>query len=364
MFYTVDFITSLKFVSCFRYGGENVTLLKQLRIFFERFNRLGFKLISFYGNYTSRKKRTEWVRRRYETVEKVQHIIKLTDRNQFHNHSFQDLFVIPPGLCFTSTAIIKNVLNEKVIQSLTENDIEIITYAKKNKSFAIMSQDTDFIIANAAQYYLSAKHLNLETMKTYLYDGQVLARVHDLSLKQLPLFATILGTDLIIPDVLRSYHSSFFKKKNGKVDLDYFFQQVANQCRNVECDDNCNPCETDLVRIIRTIRSRGCNFQFEELYHMMLASIHSFNDYQVEDELYLHKIKDDQTKKTLKMALLLYRQCWITSDLLMLICSKTTEMSTCMEIFHPSVKPVGKILRNLRAVLYSATFNGMSFNMY
>lgn len=343
-----------------RFGGENVTLLKLLRNFFDKFNSLGIKLVSFYGNYTSKKKRSEWVRRRYETIEKVCKLINLTERNQFDKSTEEELFVIPPGLCFTSTSIIKHVLKEKVIQSLTENDIEIITYAKKNKSFAIMSQDSDFIIANAAQYYLSIKHLDLDTMSTYLYDGNVLAKVHDLKPNQLPLFATLLGTDLMDQDVLRDFQNMyFFRKRNGKIDLDHFFTQAAIKCKTVECDDKGIPVnENDLIRIVRIIRSRGCNYSFEEVYNMMMESIQSFHEYKVEEELYLSNVEDEKMRETLKFALLLYRQGWITSDLLMLLCSKTTEMSTCMEIFDHNVKPIGIVLRNLRALLYSATFNG------
>lgn len=332
--------------------------MKLVRNFIDKFKSLGITPISFYGNYTNKKKRTEWVRRRYETIGKVNQLLDLTDRNMFDRANKEDIFVIPPGLCFTSTSIIKHVLKERVVQSLTENDIEIITHGKKNNSFAILSQDSDFIIANAAQYYLSMKHLDLETMTTRVYDGRVLATVHNLNLNQLPLFATLLGTDLMGMDLMRSYHNNFFRKKDGKMDLDYFFSQLADQCRSVNCDNNCEPSETDLVRLVRNIRSRGCQYNFEEIYNLMLESIHSFHTYQVEEELYLSRIEDEKHKETVKMALLLYRQCWITSDLLMLIAARTMEMSTCMEIFDHGVKPVGFVLQKLRAVLYGAAFNG------
>ncbi|XP_026688778.1 uncharacterized protein LOC113473294, partial [Diaphorina citri] len=235
--------------------------------------------------------------------------------------------------------------------------IEIITYGKKNKSFAILSQDSDFTIANAAQYYFSMKHLNLDTMTTRLYDGRVLAKVHNLHLDQLPLYATLLGTDLMNIDILRSYHNHFFRKKDGKMDMDYFFTQVANQCRHVECPNGV-PHESQLVRIVRNIRDRGCHYSFDKVYSMVMESIQSFHVYQLEQELHLSKIRDEKARETLKIAMLLYRQCWITSDLLMLLCSRTMEMSTCLEIFEPNVKPIGIVLLKLRAVLYGATFNG------
>ncbi|KAI5713047.1 hypothetical protein M8J75_013347 [Diaphorina citri] len=357
----VDLECCLRFIYSsdteFRFGGENVSLLQKLQNFFDKFNSLGIKVISFFGNFTHKNKRSEWVRRRYETVKRVYKIVNLVERKLFDNHPKEDLFVIPPGLCFTSTSIIKYVLKEKVIQSLTENDIEIITYGKKNKSFAILSQDSDFTIANAAQYYFSMKHLNLDTMTTRLYDGRVLAKVHNLHLDQLPLYATLLGTDLMNIDILRSYHNHFFRKKGGKMDMDYFFTQVANQCRHVECPNGV-PHESQLVRIVRNIRDRGCHYSFDEVYSMVMESIQSFHVYQLEQELHLSKIRDEKARETLKIAMLLYRQCWITSDLLMLLCSRTTEMSTCLEIFEPNVKPIGIVLLKLRAVLYGATFNG------
>lgn len=83
-------------------------------------------------------------------------------------------------------------------QSLSECDEEIAKYAKRHGAFAILAQDTDFVILDrGGALYLSMQHLNLGTMTTKRYDGQALANSLSIHLTQLPLLATFMGNDVI-----------------------------------------------------------------------------------------------------------------------------------------------------------------------
>ncbi len=79
-----------------------------------------------------------------------------------------------------------------------ECDHEVIRYAHKRQCFAILGQDSDFIIPNIESVVLLAKHFDLETMTTVLCDRQKFASISlGLYIEELPLFATILGNDFV-----------------------------------------------------------------------------------------------------------------------------------------------------------------------
>lgn len=83
-------------------------------------------------------------------------------------------------------------------QSLAECDEEIADYAKRHGAFAILAQDTDFVILDAGgALYLSMQHLNLQTMTTRHYDCRALANHLGIHLSHLPLLATLMGNDII-----------------------------------------------------------------------------------------------------------------------------------------------------------------------
>ncbi|KAG8312175.1 hypothetical protein J6590_028404 [Homalodisca vitripennis] len=93
----------------------------------------------------------------------------------------------------------------QVYQSLTECDEEIAEYARNNRVFAILGQDSDYVIMDTGNtLYLSIEHLNLRNMTTRLYDRWELARSLRLHPSQLPLLATFMGNDIITAQDLRN----------------------------------------------------------------------------------------------------------------------------------------------------------------
>lgn len=255
----------------------------------------------------------------------------------------------------TSAAIIRFELGEIVVHSFTDNDMEIMSYARAHNSFGVLSQDTDFIIANKAQFYLSMRHLDLDDMTTCIYDSRGLAQHLQLQLNQLPLFSTMMGNDIMEYNLMKYFHKSISQYKDGKLNLDKFVRKVADVCRNVECDQRGTPVRKEdvsqLASLIRTDYYGSAN-----TYTLIMDSIHSYQNYTVEKELTVDRVGQ---AGLIALALTLYRQRWITCDLLMILCVRQNQMTTCMEIFERDVRPIGDILAKLRAVLYEATFGGV-----
>jgi hypothetical protein len=73
----------------------------------------------------------------------------------------------------------------------------VAEYARDHQCFAILGQDTDYIIYEGAQYYLSMKTLNLLTMRTLNYNRWALARHLGIDPNKLPILASLIGNDII-----------------------------------------------------------------------------------------------------------------------------------------------------------------------
>nr|CAD7392017.1 unnamed protein product [Timema cristinae] len=95
-------------------------------------------------------------------------------------------------------------IERRVRSSIRECDEEIAEYALRNRCFAILGQDTDYIIFEGAHYYLSIMRLDLRTMTTLNYNRWALARYLGIQPYQLPLLASLVGNDVVPADDLRS----------------------------------------------------------------------------------------------------------------------------------------------------------------
>uniref|UniRef100_A0A8D9A8L5 Constitutive coactivator of peroxisome proliferator-activated receptor gamma n=1 Tax=Cacopsylla melanoneura TaxID=428564 RepID=A0A8D9A8L5_9HEMI len=320
--------------------------------FYKQFRDIGVQLIAFLGNYKPKTKRQGWIKRRYDHIDRVNRIMTYAKANM-KPVANSDFGVFPSELVDTVAAVIRFVLKETIVHSLTETDMEIIAYARKHKSFGILSQDTDFSIANAAHYYLSMRHLCLQNMTTCVYDSRGLADHLQLQVNQLPLFATLMGNDIMDYDTMKKFHYPILKAGAIKI----FVQSIASLCRPVRCDQEGNPLDKNQIIGFSKQISPGSH---TKVYTLMMESISSYSIYSVEDELLIDKmnISSDQ-KDILSLAVTLYRQCWITSGVFMILCGKEGKMGACIEILNDvNIRPIGDVLGHLRRVLYGALFQG------
>ena len=91
--------------------------------------------------------------------------------------------------------------------SVRECDEEVAEYARSRHCFAILGQDTDYIIYEGAQYYLSISKLNLLTMTTLNYNRWGLARHLAIHPDQLPILASLIGNDIVPANDLKVQYS-------------------------------------------------------------------------------------------------------------------------------------------------------------
>ncbi|KFM63826.1 Constitutive coactivator of peroxisome proliferator-activated receptor gamma, partial [Stegodyphus mimosarum] len=198
------------------FGGQWVQFVRKLENFMKRFSEIGVKLVFFFDGTVCSRKRKEWVKRRISKYKQISSIFNGIKAN--HSQPDKKLFQLPSSMG-TLTRFALKELGAEVYQTDTEADDVIAEYAATNNAaFAILSQDSDFIIYNTKPY-LSLSHLDLNTLQTLYYDRNCLAfRYLNLHVSQLPLFACLIGNDIIPAEELRFFHQRLCQR-NGRTSI-------------------------------------------------------------------------------------------------------------------------------------------------
>lgn len=74
---------------------------------------------------------------------------------------------------------------------------------QKHNSYAILSHDTDFVIANVSCLMLHSGNLCATTLRVMCYDGASFAKNLGIKPEELPLFAILNGNDEVSQDIVR-----------------------------------------------------------------------------------------------------------------------------------------------------------------
>ncbi|XP_075247362.1 constitutive coactivator of peroxisome proliferator-activated receptor gamma-like [Convolutriloba macropyga] len=187
-------------------GGQYNEYSERIHRFVNSIRDAGAEPIFFYDGPCLTQKRDEWIKRRVENYHRVQHLMNRIRTGECVAEV--SAFILPTGISMFQRFILTEECKCKVIVTSEECDEEIALYAKQNPSkvVAIMAQDSDFVIYNAAKYYLSAQHLDLNDLSTRVYSSCELAKVNKLDPRWLPVVATLLGNDYLSQDSLRKFH--------------------------------------------------------------------------------------------------------------------------------------------------------------
>lgn len=185
------------------YGGQWLQFQMILEDFIAKFKRIGVKLVFFFDGTIGADKRQEWIRRRISKYDVVDQIFTNIESGNFNPRG---KFQLPTSMGTLARFALK-LLKAEVYQTALEADSVIAEYAKENKEvFAILSQDSDFIIFNT-KMYLSLDKLDLNNLETFHFDRECFAKYYlNLPVSQLPLFACLNGNDLVSMEKLEDFH--------------------------------------------------------------------------------------------------------------------------------------------------------------
>lgn len=186
------------------YGGQWLQFVHKLEAFIKRFSDVGIRLVFFFDGTVGLNKRKEWVKRRINKYKQISSVF--WNIKSHHSEPDKKFFQLPASMGTLTRYALKE-LGAEVYQTDREADEVIATYAARSRDvFAILSQDSDFLIHNT-KLYLSLTHLDLNTLMTIHYDRNCLAFSYlHLHVSQLPLYACLVGNDIISSDKLRQFH--------------------------------------------------------------------------------------------------------------------------------------------------------------
>ncbi|NXU79753.1 F120B protein, partial [Oreotrochilus melanogaster] len=197
-------------MSCVRYwytpeswvcGGQWREYLANLENFIQVFLAAGIQLVFYFDGVVEEKKRDEWIKRRFQNNKEIARIFQFlkTHRKQ----PGREMFTIPTALpTFTRFAL--KSLGQKTVCTLQEADFEVAAYGLQHHCIGILGQDSDYLIYNTCPYF-SIEKLNLDSLVTVMYSREDLCHVLGLSLTDLPLFACLLGNDVVPESLLEGF---------------------------------------------------------------------------------------------------------------------------------------------------------------
>uniref|UniRef100_A0A2M4AJU0 Constitutive coactivator of peroxisome proliferator-activated receptor gamma n=1 Tax=Anopheles triannulatus TaxID=58253 RepID=A0A2M4AJU0_9DIPT len=189
--------------------GSRVRVIEQeADEFFRRLTEAGARLVFFYDGPPQQIKLETWTKRQHLKYENMIAIIDAVDQGvplqQIANKFYG---AIPNNTCIKLNRIASK--HGPVITAYSaECDQELAVYAKQHKAFAIITNDTDFLIYEGDWHLWSVQDINLGTLETLEYDRNALRRELDLSWPGMALWATLGGNDFFQYDTVVPFHNS------------------------------------------------------------------------------------------------------------------------------------------------------------
>ncbi|NXY85692.1 F120B protein, partial [Alcedo cyanopectus] len=186
---------------CWVAGGQWREYVAHLEDFIKAFMAAGIELVFYFDGVVEEKKRNEWIKRRLKNNEDVARIFEFikTHRQQPGRQMFGFISALP-----TFTRFALKSLGQKTVCTLREADFEVAAYGLQHNCMGILGQDSDYIIYNTCPYF-SIEKLRLDRLVTVMYSREHLCHALGLSLIHLPLFACLLGNDVVPESLLEGF---------------------------------------------------------------------------------------------------------------------------------------------------------------
>ncbi|XP_068082461.1 constitutive coactivator of peroxisome proliferator-activated receptor gamma [Anabrus simplex] len=216
------------------HGGQYKQYIEKLTDFINFFTRLKISLVFFFDGPTVERKRPVWCERREAAQRDIEMIYQLLHSGTNVSEIPSRLFQIPAGIGLATRIFLKTHPQCTVFTTVQECDEEVVQFAVQNQCFAILGQDSDYIIHEGTYYYMSINHLDIRRGTTYIYNRFALARELRIEPFALPLLASLVGNDIISKAQLSDFHFGLFNRHPRNREL---FFAVADFIRHFR-DEN------------------------------------------------------------------------------------------------------------------------------
>ncbi|NXX26818.1 F120B protein, partial [Nicator chloris] len=215
-------------------GGQWREYLAILEDFINAFMAAGIKLVFYFDGVVEEKKRDEWIKRRMKNTEEIARLFQFIKMHR--KQPGREMFVLPSALpTFTRYAL--KSLGQETVCTLQEADFEVAAYGLQHNCVGILGQDSDYLIYNTCPYF-SIENLRLDRLVTVMYSREVLCRVLGISLTHLPLFACLLGNDVVPESMLEGFWHKCLTtspRRNNSYNRTNILLSVANYISKMPC---------------------------------------------------------------------------------------------------------------------------------
>ncbi|XP_027753655.1 constitutive coactivator of peroxisome proliferator-activated receptor gamma isoform X2 [Empidonax traillii] len=258
-------------MSCVRYwytpefwvcGGQWREYLAILEDFINVFMAAGIKLVFYFDGVVEDKKREEWIKRRWNNTKEIARLFQFikTHRKQ----PGREMFVLPSALpTFTRYAL--KSLGQETVCTLQEADFEVAAYGLQHNCIGILGQDSDYLIYNTCPYF-SIENLRLDRLVTVMYSREELCHALGISLTHLPLFACLLGNDVVPESLLEGFwhkclvtsphkNTSYNRRTKILLAVANYISKIPCSCSSLKHLEDTLPLGSDKTLLYRGLKS-------------------------------------------------------------------------------------------------------------
>ncbi|CAN8203721.1 unnamed protein product [Coccothraustes coccothraustes] len=243
-------------------GGQWREYLAILEDFINAFMAAGIKLVFYFDGVVEEKKRDEWIKRRMKNTEEIARLFQFI--KTYRKQPGREMFVLPSALpTFTRYAL--KSLGQKTVCTLQEADFEVAAYGLQHSCMGILGQDSDYLIYDTCPYF-SIENLRLDRLVTVMYSREVLCRVLGISLTHLPLFACLLGNDIVPESMLEGFwhkcliisphrNSSYNRRTNILLSVANYISKIPCSYSSLKHLEEILPLGSDKTLLCRGVNS-------------------------------------------------------------------------------------------------------------
>ncbi|PSN29464.1 hypothetical protein C0J52_27699 [Blattella germanica] len=199
-------------------GGQLKEFVETTKKLVTAFKNAGVRPHFCFVNAMPKGRLETWTKRRNSNIKKVVEIFKMIQKSTDYSKEY----LLPPIVGAVGHLVPRLECNCDVTVVNEENHTEYIAkYAREHQSFAILSQDSAFVLMNGAKYYLSLKYLNFDTLTTITYSKEGLMEFLGLNHRELVHLAPLLSNKLFPLNKVNNFLENLGPRKNYEY-LDIF----------------------------------------------------------------------------------------------------------------------------------------------
>lgn len=194
------------------FGGRFNLAYVAIDDFFAKLKSLGAKLEFFHDGPVQESKTETWCERQDGKYSNRLKLIEAVDAGTTVEELLSQ-YEIPSNVLYPLKHVAKKYGGFRLSMS-RECDQELAAFATKARAFAVLSDDSDFLIYEGSWKYWSTRELELSTLFTMEFNRPALVEHLGLSFKQMPLFATLSGNHIMPYEVVRKFHITLGRSRD------------------------------------------------------------------------------------------------------------------------------------------------------